>query len=98
LISDRDTSGKNFVAATIKVRDGGAVQFWRALAFSGDTQSELMRLDDGDALSVRGGLKLVDNFPALDRLSVNRRRGASRRPLPFCHNVPDRAVDKSYVD
>jgi hypothetical protein len=56
------------------VRDGGAVQFWRALAFSGDTQSELMRLDDGDALSVRGGLKLVDNFPALDRLSVNRQR------------------------
>jgi hypothetical protein len=80
------------------VRDGEAAQYWRVLAFSGTAQAELLRLADGDALSVQGGLEPVDKFSALDRLSVNRRRGASRRPLPFCHNVPDRAVDKSYVD
>jgi single-stranded DNA-binding protein len=51
------TSGKNFVAATIKVRDGDAAQFWRVLAFSAEARSELMRLGDGDALSVQGGLR-----------------------------------------
>jgi len=28
------TPGKSFVAATIKVRDGEAAEFWRVLAFS----------------------------------------------------------------
>jgi hypothetical protein len=61
------------------VRDGEAAQYWRVLAFSGTAQAELLRLADGDALSVQGGLEPVDKFSALDRLSVNRRRGASRR-------------------
>jgi single-stranded DNA-binding protein len=51
------TSGKHFVAATIKVRDGDAAQFWRVLAFSDPAQNELLRLDDGDALAVQGGLR-----------------------------------------
>jgi single-stranded DNA-binding protein len=51
------TSGKSFVAATIRVRDGEAAQFWKVFAFSAEAQSELMRLDDGDALSVQGGLR-----------------------------------------
>jgi single-stranded DNA-binding protein len=51
------TSGKSFVAATIKVRDGEATQFWKVLAFSSEAQSELKRLDDGDALAVQGGLR-----------------------------------------
>jgi hypothetical protein len=44
-------SGKNFVAATLKVRerDGEAAQFWRVLAFASEAQSELLRLDDGEA-------------------------------------------------
>jgi single-stranded DNA-binding protein len=50
-------SGKSFVAATIRVRDGEATQFWKVLAFSSEAQSELLRLDDGDALSVQGGLR-----------------------------------------
>ena len=37
------TSGRNFVAATIKVRDGEASQFWRVLAFSDTAQAELLR-------------------------------------------------------
>jgi single-stranded DNA-binding protein len=51
------TSGKNFVVATVKVRDGDAAQFWRVLAFSSAAQGELMRLEDGDAVSVQGGLR-----------------------------------------
>jgi single-stranded DNA-binding protein len=51
------TSGKNFVAATIKVRDGDTAQFWRVAAFSDTAQSELLRLEDGDALAVQGGLR-----------------------------------------
>ena len=51
------TSGKNFVAATIKVRDGEAAQYWRVLAFSDSAQNELLRLDDGDAVSVQGGMR-----------------------------------------
>ena len=57
------TSGKSFVAATIKVRDGEAAQFWRVLAFSDTAQSELLRLDDGDALAVQGGLRAVAIAP-----------------------------------
>ena len=51
------TSGKHFVAATVKVRDGDVAQYWRLLAFSDTVQSELLRLDDGDALAVQGGLR-----------------------------------------
>lgn len=51
------TSGKNFVAATLRVRDGEAAQFWCVLAFSDAAQSELLRLDDGDAVSVQGALR-----------------------------------------
>jgi single-stranded DNA-binding protein len=50
-------SGKNFVVATLKVRDGDDAQFWRVLAFSGTAQTELLRLEDGDALAVQGGLR-----------------------------------------
>jgi len=53
----RAPCGKQFVAATIKVRDGEAAQFWRVLAFSDTVQSELLRLDDGDALAVQGVLR-----------------------------------------
>ncbi len=46
-------AGKEFVSATLKVKDGDAVQWWRVTAFSGTTQAELLRLGDGDALSVQ---------------------------------------------
>ena len=36
-------------------RDGEAAQSWRVLAFSAEAQNELLRLDDGDAVSVQGG-------------------------------------------
>jgi single-stranded DNA-binding protein len=50
-------AGKLYVTATIKAKDGDAFQFWRVTAFSESVQAELMRLTDGDALSVQGALK-----------------------------------------
>ena len=51
-------AGKPFVTATIRSKDGDASQYWRAVAFSETAQAELMRLGDGDALSVQGALKV----------------------------------------
>jgi hypothetical protein len=47
-------SGNAFVSATVKVRDGDAAQWWKALSFGTDAQAELMRLGDGEAVSVQG--------------------------------------------
>jgi len=49
-------AGKPFVTATIRAKDGDASQWWKVLAFSESVQAELMRLTDGDALSVQGAL------------------------------------------
>jgi single-stranded DNA-binding protein len=50
-------AGTPFVTATIRVKDGEAAQWWRVTAFSETAQAELMRLGDGDALSVQGSFK-----------------------------------------
>jgi single-stranded DNA-binding protein len=50
-------AGKLYVTATIKAKDGDTFQFWRVTAFSESVQAELMRLTDGDAMSVQGALK-----------------------------------------
>ena len=50
-------TGKPFVAATIRTKDGDAFQWWRIVAFSDTAQAELMRLGDGDACSVQGNFK-----------------------------------------
>jgi single-stranded DNA-binding protein len=50
-------SDKPFVTATIRARDGDASQWWKMVAFSETAQAELMRLTDGDALSVQGAFK-----------------------------------------
>ena len=48
---------KRFVTATIRAKDGDESQWWKVLAFSESIQAELMRLADGDAISVQGALK-----------------------------------------
>jgi single-stranded DNA-binding protein len=50
-------AGKPFVMATIRAKDGDASQWWKVLAFSETAQVALMRLTDGDAVSVQGALK-----------------------------------------
>lgn len=50
-------AGKPFVSATVKVRDGDGFQFWRLIAFSESIGDELLRLCDGDSVSVQGALR-----------------------------------------
>jgi single-stranded DNA-binding protein len=50
-------AGKLFVTAAIRAKDGEASQWWRVTAFSESTQAELMRLVDGDGVSVQGAFK-----------------------------------------
>jgi len=52
-------SGKAYAAATVKVAAAdNAVDFWSVLAFSESAQAELMRLGEGDKVSLQGSLKL----------------------------------------
>jgi single-stranded DNA-binding protein len=50
-------NGRQFVSATIRVKDGGESRFVNLAAFSDTAQAELVRLKDGDAVSVQGPLK-----------------------------------------
>jgi single-stranded DNA-binding protein len=50
-------SGKPFVTATIRAKDGDAMTFIRIVAFSETAQTELLRLREGDSLSVQGAFK-----------------------------------------
>ena len=50
-------SGKPFTTATMRVKDGDAAQFVRVTAFFESAQTELLRLSDGDSLSVQGPFK-----------------------------------------
>lgn len=50
-------AGKPYVTATLKGKDGETAQFWRVTAFSETAQAELLRLSDGEALSVQGALR-----------------------------------------
>jgi single-stranded DNA-binding protein len=56
-------SGRQFVAATLKAKDGEATKWWKVLAFSETARAELMRLADGDAMCVQGQLR-VETYQA----------------------------------
>jgi single-stranded DNA-binding protein len=49
-------AGKPFVSATMKVKDGDAISWWKLLCFSEAAQAELSRLGDGEAVSAQGRL------------------------------------------
>lgn len=51
-------AGKAFVTATIRAKDGEGSQFWRVIVFSESAGAELLRLGDGDAVSVQGALRV----------------------------------------
>jgi single-stranded DNA-binding protein len=50
-------AGKPFVTATIRAKDGETTLWWKVVAFSDSAQAELMRLVDGDAVSIQGVFK-----------------------------------------
>jgi hypothetical protein len=79
--------------ATLRVKEGDCSQYWRVLAFSESAQAELMRLGDGEAISVQGALRelykdgesklslsvIADQVLALLRASGRRTHGNSFR-------------------
>lgn len=50
-------TGKPFVTAIIRVRDGEAPVWWKIVAFAEDVRTELARLDEGDSCCVQGAFK-----------------------------------------
>jgi single-stranded DNA-binding protein len=48
---------RSFVTAMLKAKDGDDAQWWKLVAFSESVQAELMRLADGDPISVQGAFK-----------------------------------------
>lgn len=50
-------TGRPYVTATIRAKDGDVSQWWRVMAFSESAQVELMRLGEGDACTVQGAFK-----------------------------------------
>lgn len=52
-------SGRHYADATARVRDGAeGMHFWRIRSFSESACAELMRLREGDSLSVQGSLQV----------------------------------------
>jgi single-stranded DNA-binding protein len=49
-------AGKPFVTATLKAKDDDG-QFWNVIAFADTPVAELMRLHEGESLSVQGAFK-----------------------------------------
>jgi single-stranded DNA-binding protein len=64
-------AGKCFVSATVKTRDGESTTFWKIVSFSETVQADLLRLDDGEALSVQGSLKVEIYTPAAGDAKVS---------------------------
>jgi single-stranded DNA-binding protein len=65
-------SGRPFVSATVRTNDGGELRFISIVAFSDTAQAELLRLQDGDSLSVQGQLKAeVYEKDGEHRISLN---------------------------
>jgi single-stranded DNA-binding protein len=60
-------TGKLFTTCTVKVGSDatGASDFWNILSFSESSQLELLRLEIGDAVSVRGKLE-IKTYTAAD--------------------------------
>jgi single-stranded DNA-binding protein len=56
-------SGKPFVTATIRAKNGEVTQWWKVIGFSDSAMAVLMRLSDGDALSVQGCMKTETYTP-----------------------------------
>jgi hypothetical protein len=51
-------NGRTFVTATIKVRDGEAISWWKILAFDEGVQEALLARGEGESLAVQGSFKV----------------------------------------
>jgi Single-strand binding protein family len=51
-------SGRVFVSATVRAKDGDAVQWWRISGFNDTVRAALMDARDGESISAQGVLKV----------------------------------------
>ena len=79
-------AGKPFTVTTIKAKDGDAFQWWRVTAFSESAQAELLRLGEGESVSVQGNFKaelyLHDDGETKLSLSIIADHVLAMRPAP----------------
>lgn len=54
-------NGNKFVSTSVRVSQGAQTQWYRVSAFSDSAQQELLRLGEGDGVSVQGPLR-IENF------------------------------------
>ena len=80
-------AGKPYIVCTVKVGadDGNGDSFWSVLIFSESAQLEMLRLEIGDAVSLRGKMKLEifekDGQARISR-SIFADAALGLRPLP----------------
>ncbi len=90
-------NGKAFVSGTLRFKDDESSQFVRFVAFSESVQAELMRLVDGDSLSVQGAMKAVMYQPEGGEprvsLSIIADQVLSLRSPPKAGKAPPRPND-----
>jgi hypothetical protein len=55
----------------LKIKDGDGSQWWKLLAFSDVAQAELMRLQDRDAVTAQGALKVATYVAGNGETKVN---------------------------
>jgi single-stranded DNA-binding protein len=97
-------TGKLFVSATLKVGgETGASDFWNILIFSESAQLELLRLEIGDAVSIRGKLEIKTYVANDGATKIGRTifadaalglRPAPRTPKPKPAPVGSKAADQ----
>jgi single-stranded DNA-binding protein len=90
---------KQYIIATVRAKGGDAFQFWHVVAFSETAQGELLRLGDGDAVSVQGAMKAElyqpDGGPARVSLSIIADAVLALRASPKEQRKPDAAPHPS---
>jgi len=102
-------AGKPFVTTTLRIKDGDGAQFWRLFVFSESAQAEIMRLGDGDALSVQGvpkfelyrpegGEPRVSLSLTVDAVLALKQPPKERKPKPDKAPPPRTCADRGRLD
>jgi hypothetical protein len=82
-VAEKKNTVKPYTVCTVKAGadDSAAGDFWNVLCFSESAQLELLRLEAGDAVSVRGKMK-IEIFEARISRSIFADAALGLRPAP----------------
>jgi hypothetical protein len=78
-------AGKPYVTATIRAKDGDALQWWRVTAFSESAQAELMRLGEGapGGTPPKISLSIIADHVLALRQPPKERKASKERKAPY---------------